>query len=405
MQEAPYRFRRYPFAGEQTFRLGDETLEIGNGARNRRVRYADFKVIESFAARLAGSSTRYRRGILHPVAGRPIMVSAASFDRWRLVDQSAAYEAFFDELCRRITQANPGREFIHGRLLLNRAGGLGGKVVVAMLRIIRRTNPDGCANMAAWIMQRVGPRLRGHRYALEQLGVAFPDKPREELERIARGMWENLARTLIEYAQLDRLWYTPGRIEMDEASAQILADIRAQNRRTLHFSLHSANWELAAIAAPKHGIRILVPYRRMKNEALTNELVRLRAAAGTTPLTAGPDTIAQIKREFGQGDILGMLIDQRYAHGIEVTFFGQQTKINPLFARLARVYNCPIYGSRVIRRPGGRFNYKIVGPIEPVRDGRGRVDVHGTAQQHALLIEGWIREHPEQWMWVHRMWR
>jgi KDO2-lipid IV(A) lauroyltransferase len=31
--------------------------------------------------------------------------------------------------------------------------------------------------------------------------------------------------------------------------------------------------------------------------------------------------------------------------------------------------------------------------------------VAGTMQVITAVVEGWIREHPEQWLWVHRRWR
>ena len=221
-------------------------------------------------------------------------------------------------------------------------------------------------------------------------------------------MWDNLARTTVEYAQLETYWprdSAPSRVVVDAASQQVLAGIKAAKRRTLHFSLHSANWELCASAAPQNDVKRLVPYRRLKNEALTAELVRIRTAAGTTPLTVGPSILSEIKKKFGEGDALGMLIDQHYVSGIEVTFFGRPTKLNPFFARLVRIYDCPVYGSRIIRRDDGRFGYEIVGPVEPARDERGRVDVHATTQLCASQLERWIREHPEQWLWLHRVWR
>ena len=48
---------------------------------------------------------------------------------------------------------------------------------------------------------------------------------------------------------------------------------------------------------------------------------------------------------------------------------------------------------------------EIVGAIEPVRDAAGKIEVEGTMQIIGGIIEGWIREHPEQWMWLHRLWR
>ena len=100
-----------------------------------------------------------------------------------------------------------------------------------------------------------------------------------------------------------------------------------------------------------------------------------------------------------------MLVDQYQADGIEVIFFGRRCRMNPIFVRLARAFNAQIYGARVVRLPERRFRYEIVGPIEPARDPNGRIDVTATMQVIASVIEAWVREHPEQWMWLHRMWR
>jgi Kdo2-lipid IVA lauroyltransferase/acyltransferase len=411
MSEPSYRYRAHPFARARIYRLGEKDLLIGDGVREWSIPYADFTFIEAFDVRFLGSSTPYRRHILRTRDGRTVALSAGFRDPWQVSDKRADYRAFVDRLMASISAANPDREYISKRLPLNRAGGLGGKITVLLLRLSRHTNPDRWADATAWTMRRVGPRLRGHRRALQQLAIAFPEKSPEERERIAIGMWDNLARTVAEYAQLDLLWrHDPAhpersRVIRTEESTGIWTNIKAANRRSLHFSLHIANWELCAIAGPQHGLVSLIPYRRLKNRPLTDELVRIRVAAGTTPLTAGPSLISDLRRKFGEGDALGMLIDQHYVQGVEVTFFGRPTLFNPLFARLVRLYDCPVYGSRIIRRDDGRFDYEIVGPIEPTRDERRRVDVHATTQLYASLMERWIREHPEQWLWLHPTWR
>jgi KDO2-lipid IV(A) lauroyltransferase len=411
MSEASYRYRAHPFARARTYRLGDKELLIGDGVHEWTVPCADFTFIEAFDIRFRGSPTPYRRHILHTRNGGTIVLSAGFRDRWRLADRRSEYEDFIGALMAAITAVNPDREYVSKRLPLNRAGGLGGKIAVRLLRLARHTNPDRWAAAAAWTMRHVGPRLRGHRRALEQLALAFPEKSAEEREQIAIGMWDNLARTVVEYAYLDLLWrHDPAhpensRVIRTEASTRIWTGIKAANRRTLHFSLHIANWELCAIAGPQHGLVSLIPYRRLKNRPLTDELVRMRVAAGTTPLTAGPSLISELRQKFGKGDALGMLIDQHYVQGVNVTFFGRPTLLNPLFARLVRLYDCPVYGSRIIRRPDQRFDYEIVGPLEPARDERGRVDIQATTQRYASLMERWIREHPEQWFWLHPTWR
>jgi KDO2-lipid IV(A) lauroyltransferase len=88
-----------------------------------------------------------------------------------------------------------------------------------------------------------------------------------------------------------------------------------------------------------------------------------------------------------------------------VTFFGRKTRANPLLARIARYVECPIHGVRIIRLPGGRFRAQLTEEVVPARDDKGEIDVAITTQKITAIIEGWVREHPDQWLWLHRRWR
>ena len=69
---------------------------------------------------------------------------------------------------------------------------------------------------------------------------------------------------------------------------------------------------------------------------------------------------------------LGMLVDQHFSRGVDVTFFGRRCKANPAIARLAQQYDCPVVGVRVIRLPGHRFRVRSEGPIALPRDASGQ---------------------------------
>jgi lauroyl/myristoyl acyltransferase len=43
--------------------------------------------------------------------------------------------------------------------------------------------------------------------------------------------------------------------------------------------------------------------------------------------------------------------------------------------------------------------------VKPVRDAAGQIDIQGTMQAVTSVIEGWIREYPDQWLWLLRRWR
>jgi KDO2-lipid IV(A) lauroyltransferase len=121
------------------------------------------------------------------------------------------------------------------------------------------------------------------------------------------------------------------------------------------------------------------------------------------PTTMGAPV--KLAEALQRGSHVAMLVDQWYGRGVPVTFFGRPTLANPLIARLARNIECPIHGIRVVRHPGGRFQLHMTEAIEPPRDLSGQIDIEGTMQVITGVIEGWVREHPEQWLWLHHRWR
>ncbi|RZL76659.1 MAG: lipid A biosynthesis lauroyl acyltransferase, partial [Sphingomonas sp.] len=38
------------------------------------------------------------------------------------------------------------------------------------------------------------------------------------------------------------------------------------------------------------------------------------------------------------------------------------------------------------------------------RNAEGAIDIPASCQVLNDIVEGWVREHPEQWMWFHRRW-
>jgi KDO2-lipid IV(A) lauroyltransferase len=59
-----------------------------------------------------------------------------------------------------------------------------------------------------------------------------------------------------------------------------------------------------------------------------------------------------------------------------------------------------------VRLPdGNHFRAELTEEIAPVRDADGKIDIQATTQAIATVVEGWVREHPEQWLWLHRRWR
>ncbi len=289
------------------------------------------------------------------------------------------------------------------------AATLAGAFSVGLLRFVRRFDPIKSAELSARLLRRVGPWTKYHRIGRENLAIAFPEKTVAEREAILTGVWENLGRTAAEYAHLDRLWDfdwehpNQGRIVSDQV--ELFNTLRDDGKPAVIFAAHLGNWELPALLTAMYGFKGAVVYRAPNTPGLSDEVKRIREGLMGQLIPSGIEGTFLTRAILEEGGHVGMLVDQHSRTGTPVMFFGRECLANPLLARLARLYECPIVGVRVVRLPQHRFRIEGTGPIDPPRDAKGRIDEQATMQLVTTIIEGWVREHPEQWLWLHRRWR
>ena len=86
-------------------------------------------------------------------------------------------------------------------------------------------------------------------------------------------------------------------------------------------------------------------------------------------------------------------------------FFGRKTKANPTLARLLRQVDAPCTASASSAAQPSLSRAELSEEVKPVRDAAGQIDIQGTMQAVTSVIEGWVREYPDQWLWLHRRWR
>jgi KDO2-lipid IV(A) lauroyltransferase len=277
------------------------------------------------------------------------------------------------------------------------------------VRALARLDPDASSDFMGRFARTFGPWLPANRVGRANLRAAFPEKSKAEIEAILSGVWENLGRVAGEFVHLDRMWDyddarpNAGRIETFHVDRFI--GLYTDGKPALIFSAHLANWELAAIAGRKYGLDSAVLFRVPNNPLIAEIIHETRADMMSQLVPAGSAAGLFMGAVLERGGHLGMLVDQHRNPGTPVTFFGRRCWSNDAFARLARHYDCPVHGARVIRLPKNRFRIELTRAVELPRDTEGKIDIAGAMQTITSIIEGWVREHPEQWLWLHRRWR
>jgi KDO2-lipid IV(A) lauroyltransferase len=286
-----------------------------------------------------------------------------------------------------------------------------GALTIGMLRATRYFDPIKTANLFGRFTRLIGPMLREQRIGRANLTAAFPEKSPQEIETILAGVWDNLGRLGAEFAHLDHIWeHDPAhpelsRIEIQQRTHELFAQLRLDGKPALIFFCHLGNWELPAVAAVAHGLDAAILFRRPNSASANRIIEELRQVKMGTLIPAGRDAPLRLAEALQKGQHVAIQVDHWFTNGVEVTFFGRKTKANPTLARLLRQIDCPIHGTRIIRLPNHRFRAELSEEIPPVRDAAGQIDVQQTMQAITSVVEGWIREYPDQWLWLHRRWR
>lgn len=281
--------------------------------------------------------------------------------------------------------------------------------VWALMRVLRLQPPQFSAWVGSFWARAIGRHTRVHKAALRNLRLAYPEKTDAEREAIAMGMWDNLGRMAGEFVHLDRIWqynmWEPAKSRIETTGVSNFVAMRVDGKPALVFTAHLGNWELPAIAAAAQGLDSAVLFRAPDNSFLADLLFNARSRVMGELVAASHVAVFELAAMLDQGKHLGILVDQSRSGGPLVNFFGHECTSNPTIARLARLYECPVHGVRVIRLPGGRFRIQCTPALDLPRDKDGKIDVNGSMQMITSVVEGWIREHPEQWTWFYRRWR
>lgn len=296
------------------------------------------------------------------------------------------------------------------RLLLKPLEWLMLGLVRGLFAMLQLLGPERSSDFGGWLARTASPLIPVNRVALANLRQAFPEKSEAEIRVIAKGAWDNLGRTAAEYAHLGTLfdWRedapdAPSRCEV--VGIEHFVALRDDQRPGLIFSAHLANWELPAICAATYGLDTTAVFRAPNDPVMARVIHEIRSGTMGGLEAARQGAAFAMQGVLERGGHLGMLIDQHFTRGVVVRFMGQPALTNPIMAKFARNLECPVHGVRVIRLPNHRFRLELTPALDLPRDAAGEIDVTGAMAMMTAVVEGWVREHPEQWLWMHRRWR
>jgi KDO2-lipid IV(A) lauroyltransferase len=255
------------------------------------------------------------------------------------------------------------------------------------------------------LVWRLLSKLR--RTGLRNLEMAFPEKSLGEREAILRGVYRSLGWQLAEFCKMSG--YTA-----DEASGFVRYNglenylaAREKGKGVLVLTGHLGAWELSSFYHSLVGYPMSLVIRRLDNPLVDEFVNSIRCLHGNRVIHKD-DFARGLLTAMHNGETVGILMDTNMTppQGVFVPFFGVEACTATAMARIAlRTHAAVLPGFLVWESAEKRYVLRFGPEIEMVRSGNNEADILANTALFTAAIESYIRQYPEQWLWVHRRWK
>jgi KDO2-lipid IV(A) lauroyltransferase len=242
--------------------------------------------------------------------------------------------------------------------------------------------------------------------ALENMRMAYPLMPEEELRNNVSEMFRHLGISGVEMLLLDT-FKTKKDLEkyFSFHGLEHLREAYKLNKGVFLLSGHLGSWEVGTFFLPMLGCPADFVAKQMKNPFVGRYFNRLREAGGGRVLDAKHGA-RRIVKSLSENRAVAILLDQHTTPSVavKVNFFGRPAYTTPIITQIAMKNGVPIVPCFTHRTKDNR--YEIV--FEPMILLAPDTDREAVVRNTALLtsiIEDAVRRDITQWFWVHRRWR
>ena len=241
--------------------------------------------------------------------------------------------------------------------------------------------------------------------AVRNLSQSFPEKGIREVVALVKASFRELGRNVYDALRMDAI----GRDYLDShvrfSGQEIFDRAMKQGKGVVVVTGHIGCWEMMPAAFAALGYPINVIGRRAYDDRLNDMLVELRERHGIR--TIDRDTGAkEALRCLRRGEALGVLIDQNTrVKGVFVSFFGHPAYTPTGAVELALRSGAALVPMAIQRNGDGMHTIEVLESLPLLSTGNDEQDLTLHTQTCTEILEGFIRKHPDQWVWMHERWR
>lgn len=248
---------------------------------------------------------------------------------------------------------------------------------------------------------------KSRKRTIEHLGLAFAkEKSIKEIVALGKETYKMLgknagdilrATTIGTREELDKILISHGFENFERANAK--------GKGVIFLTCHLGAFDLQVINYTMHGLKPLIIGTVLKDPRLNQLLWEQRNANGAVAIERGKETIRLVKT-LKSGGCLAILIDQdTKVKSRFVDFFGMPAATPVGAAIFAMKTQAAVVPTYIYLGEDNMHHMHFCEEIPLVLTGEEEADMVINTKNYTKFIEDRIREHPAQWVWMHRRWR
>lgn len=240
--------------------------------------------------------------------------------------------------------------------------------------------------------------------AIEQMTLSLK-LPEDEVKRLVRESFVNLARNMLEILYMPKLNSENLHEYIEIDHFERIKAAHEEGRGIVVITGHIGTWEWMSAAMALSRIPTTAIAKPQPNLDYTRALDDLRAMVDVEIFSRGTSELLAAGRALKKGKILGFLMDQDAGPGGAFMDFLGRTASTPMGAAVfARKFGSPVVPMFILRQKNGKHRIHI-GEIMRYEDtGDTDRDLFDFTEKMTRIIDGIIRENPTQWIWFQKRW-
>ncbi|MFA5338744.1 MAG: lysophospholipid acyltransferase family protein [Candidatus Omnitrophota bacterium] len=236
------------------------------------------------------------------------------------------------------------------------------------------------------------------------LRAIFPDKDEEEIARIAKEVFVNFAKYLVDFFRFEKVDKKFLAEKVKVTGRENLDQSLKEGKGVIALSAHIGNYELGGAVISLLGYRFNAVALDHDNKLINDFFIGQRARTGVQVISLR-SALRSCFEALDRGEVLALLGDRDFSnHGIVTNFFGKRTMIPKGPAAFSVKIGVPIVPGFLLRMPDDTFELIFDRPISYRAIGNREADEKKVTGLCVKVIEDYIRRYPSQWYMFRRFW-